>query len=89
MENFDRELNRGVPSATEGINTSNQDIGTAPYNPDFGQRKTVEKHTHHERSYKCPQCGGEFNSWHHHGVGNDENAMCPFCSLECGSYEPE
>lgn len=41
------------------------------------------------RSYKCPRCGGEFNSWERRiSNGPSKTEHCPFCNLEKGEYEP-
>lgn len=41
--------------------------------------KTVKK-TH--RSYKCPNCSGEFDRWDR--TGHEDS--CPFCGLMKGMY---
>jgi len=55
------------------------------------------------RNYKCPRCGGEFNSWEtkyykYDGDGNRREAVtrtgfgidhCPFCGLEKMKYNED
>jgi predicted RNA-binding Zn-ribbon protein involved in translation (DUF1610 family) len=55
------------------------------------------------RNFKCPVCGGEFNSWETRfykldGKGNKRESMtrsgiekehCPFCGLEKMEYDKE
>jgi len=33
-------------------------------------------------NYKCPSCGGEFNTW----SGGISGKECPFCGREKGDY---
>lgn len=41
--------------------------------------------THETRSYKCPNCGGEFDTWS--GLALDQKeTQCPFCGLVKGEY---
>lgn len=46
--------------------------------------KTVRKDT---RNYKCPRCGGEFNTFSSERVSRTKK--CPFCGLEKFSFEEE
>lgn len=65
---------------------------------------TVPTHTNKgARNYKCPVCGGEFNSWEtkyykYDGKGNIRESMsrsgvekdhCPFCGLEKMEYKED
>lgn len=34
------------------------------------------------RRYKCPRCGGEFDTWDTDGLGTDRTQRCPFCGQE-------
>ena len=38
------------------------------------------------RNYKCPECGGEFNTWE---KDISRSKVCPFCGLEKKQYDPE
>lgn len=38
------------------------------------------------RNFKCPKCGGEFNSWDTKTLGGSD-FICPFCGLERGDYK--
>lgn len=40
------------------------------------------------RSYRCPECGGEFNNWEEeeNTIGQTISQTCPFCGREKGSY---
>lgn len=37
------------------------------------------------RSYKCPNCDGEFDEWRESFSGEHR---CPFCDLPEGTYNP-
>jgi len=42
------------------------------------------------RSYKCPNCGGEFDSWRSRSPARlHRTRHCPFCDLERGEYDPD
>jgi len=45
------------------------------------------------RSFKCPNCQGDINSWSKESKSvtqrKSEKAKCPFCGLEKYSYEPD
>lgn len=56
---------------------------TNPYN-----RQNTPNHTtfndQNPRSYRCPQCGGEFDEWEKEHIHSDEE--CPFCGKRKGQY---
>jgi len=40
------------------------------------------------RSYKCPECGGEFNTWkRYRPAGKPSYDGCPFCGKKQGEYQ--
>lgn len=50
-----------------------------------GNSRTVKA-----RNYKCPACGGEFQTWDKRLVnGPKRSEVCPFCNLERGQYDPD
>lgn len=53
------------------------------YSSDYTSKSVTKVN---ERSYKCPRCKGEFNSWSGSSMGT-ERQRCPFCGLVKESYE--
>jgi len=54
---------------------------------------SYNSYTSKPRSFKCPNCKGEFNSWSKKSKSvtqrKNEEAKCPFCGLEKYNYEPD
>lgn len=44
-----------------------------------------KNHNQSPRNYRCPECGGEFQTWDRKHVHSDKK--CPFCGRKKGEYD--
>lgn len=93
-------MNSGLPDYTSDLNRDSSGTGLLS---GFENTTVPTSSNTGARNYKCPRCGGEFNSWEtkhykYDGDGHRTEAItrtgfgidhCPFCGLEKMKYDKD